>query len=293
MSRTTLLTGATGFLGSHLLEALLGEGFQVVIIKRSFSDTWRIAHLIKQVKAYDLDKEPIEKAFRDQHIDVLIHTACNYGRKNEPMSQILETNLLFGLRLLENSIKFKAKTFINTDTFLQRHCDYYSLSKSQFVEWLRKDARNLQVINLKIDYMYGPKDEPPKLIPWVVSQLKVGVPEINLTMGNQKRDFIYVDDVVSAYIKIMQNLHNLSMFSIFDVGSGDLVSLKKFLHMLKSKYEAIHGKINTILNFGALPYREGELMTVHVDNIPLMKLGWTAAYNFESGIKMLLAEKKD
>ena len=54
MAIKILLTGATGFLGSHLLESFLHQGFEVVILKRSTSDTWRISHLIEKIKSYNI-----------------------------------------------------------------------------------------------------------------------------------------------------------------------------------------------------------------------------------------------
>ncbi|MFK5948574.1 MAG: GDP-mannose 4,6-dehydratase, partial [Methylococcales bacterium] len=66
--KNILLTGATGFLGSHLLEALLNESYQVVILKRSTSDTWRINHLLEQVKSYDVDIQNLDLAFSEQSI---------------------------------------------------------------------------------------------------------------------------------------------------------------------------------------------------------------------------------
>ena len=50
MVKNILLTGATGFIGSHLLEKLLKESYNVIVLKRSFSDTWRIKHLLIKVK---------------------------------------------------------------------------------------------------------------------------------------------------------------------------------------------------------------------------------------------------
>jgi len=78
--KTILLTGPTGFLGSHLLQALLNEGYKVIILKRSFSDTWRINHLLDNLKSYDINKTPLEKPFEENKIDIIIHTATNYGR---------------------------------------------------------------------------------------------------------------------------------------------------------------------------------------------------------------------
>jgi nucleoside-diphosphate-sugar epimerase len=290
MAKTILLTGATGFLGSHLLEVLLRERYQVVILKRSTSDTWRIEHLLDQVKTYDVDQVPVEAAFEGQQIDAAFHTACNYGRNNDPISSVAETNLMFGLKLLEATIQFNTDTFFNTDTLLRKQLNDYTLSKKQFVEWLKKKSGKIQIINLKLEHMYGSKDDATKFVPWVISQLSSGAPEIRLTKGEQKRDFIYVDDVVSGYLLALEKSYRLPEFSEFDVGTGELVTVREFIENLKDAYEARFGKVSTKLEFGALPYRDGEMMSVKVDNRALSDLGWRCKTSRAEGIRKIIGD---
>ncbi len=290
IKQTILLTGATGFLGSHLLEALLAKGHKVVVLKRSTSNIWRIEHLMAQVTSYDVDVQPLELAFEQQRIDVVMHTACHYGRNGAPIHQIVESNLMFGLRILDACLKFNTDTFFNTDTLLQKHLNVYTLSKKQFVEWLKQHSDQIQVVNLKLEHMFGPKDDATKFVPWVLSQLKANVPEIKLTKGEQERDFIYIDDVVSAYITLLEKAPGLVKFNEFDVGSGQLMTVKTFLESLKKVYEASFGTSMTKLNFGALPYRAGEMMTVEVNNKSLLDLGWSAKTELENGLKNIIKE---
>jgi CDP-paratose synthetase len=288
MQKTVLLTGATGFLGSYLLEALLLKGYKLVILKRTTSKVWRIEHLMSQVIYYDVDIQPIELAFTDQRIDYVMHTACHYGRNNECLSQIVETNLMFSLRILDACIKFNTDTFFNTDTLLSKHLNTYSLSKKQFVEWLRQYSDKIQVVNLKLEHMYGPKDDVSKFVPWVISQLKKNVPEIKLTSGDQFRDFIFIDDVVSAYICTLENIESLGSFSQFDVGTGKLISIKNFIMKVKQRFEKVFEINKTVLLFGAIPKRPGELNTVNVNNKALIDLGWESRYSIEQGIGKML-----
>lgn len=290
--KTLLLTGATGFLGSHLLEALLHEGYHVVILKRSTSDTWRIKHLLEQCTSYDVDQQALDLAFQDQHIDAVIHTACHYGRNDDPISAIVESNLMFGLRVLETAIAFNTDTFFNTDTLLQKHLNVYTLSKKQFVEWLQQQSDKIQVVNLKLEHMYGPKDDQTKFVSWLISQFEMDVSEIPLTEGTQKRDFIYIEDVVSAYITLLSKTESLPRFSEFDVGTGALCTVRSFVETLKHNYELVHGAVNTKLNFGARPYREGEMMEISVNNSELRELGWYPKETIETGLKKLVESEK-
>lgn len=290
--KTILLTGATGFLGSHLLEALLKKGYKIVILKRSTSDLWRIEELMPQVISYDVDVQPLELAFKQQHIDCVMHTACHYGRNDDSLGQIVETNLMFGLKIIDASLKFNTAIFINTDTLLNKYLNVYSLSKKQFVEWLQQASDKIQVINLKLEHMYGPKDDSTKFVPWVLSQLQQRVADIKLTKGEQQRDFIYIDDVVSAFLIALEKATSLKDFSEFDVGTGQLVSVKNFLEQLKVSYEATFSATVTKLAFGAIPYRPGEMMTVEVNNKPLLDLGWEPKISFEKGTQKFLKSFK-
>lgn len=289
--RTILLTGATGFLGSHLLEALLKEKYQVVVLKRSTSNIWRIRHLLQQVKSYDIDLEPVENAFSEQHIDIVFHTACHYGRDDDSITRIVASNLMLGLDVLENGIRFKTSAILNADTLLQKHLNVYTLSKKQFVEWLKNESGKIQVVNLKLEHMYGPKDDGAKFVPWVINQLKGNVPEIMLTKGEQERDFIYISDVVSAFMLIVEKLDDLDKFTEFDVGTGKLITIQSFLKKLKQSYVAGFGASPTTLAFGRLPYREGEIMRVQVNNQPLLDLGWESKVQLNTGLKHVINEK--
>ncbi len=282
--KTVLLTGATGFLGSHLLEALLERDYNVVILKRSTSDTSRINHLLNKVTSYDADCGQIEKAFEEQCIDIIIHTACHYGRNGDTISKVVESNLMYGSKVLDAALKFDVRTFINTDTLLIKELNAYTLSKKQFVEWLKQNGNKIYVVNLKLEHMYGPKDDSAKFVPWVLSEMIRNVPEIKLTLGKQQRDFIYVDDVVSAYMLFLEDVPNPPVFSEFDVGSGSLISVKDFLKKLRYIYEVKHGKLETYFDFGAIPYREAEQMTMQVDNSGLRKLGWNATVSLDEGL---------
>lgn len=285
-----LLTGANGFLGSHLLEALLSQQYNVVILKRSTSALWRIAHLMHQVTSYDVDVHPLERAFKEQKIDCVIHAACHYGRNGDSIHRIVQSNLFYGIQVLEAAITNNVKTFINTDSLLPRDLNPYSLSKKQLVDWLKHQSDHIQVVNLRLEHMFGPKDDATKFVSWVIAQLKANAPEIKLTQGEQLRDFIYIDDVVNAYLTVLSKLAVLPNYSELDVGSGELTTVRSFLEQLKQACEMSFGKLETQFVFGALPYRDGEMMRVDVNTQGLLDLGWSAKTDIGHGLKYILKE---
>lgn len=284
---TILLSGATGFLGSYLLKRFTQEGFDVIALKRSTSDTYRIEKLLSKITYYDVDKIEIAEIFKKHTIDMVVNTVTDYGRANSQISSILETNLMFSVRLLENAVENHVKTFINTDTLLDKEINAYALSKNQLVQWMHFLSDKMNMVNIKIEHMYGPLDDDNKFIYWVIKQLRQNVEKIDLTSGVQKRDFIYIDDIVEAYMIVVNNLEQLSSFEEFELGSGDAIEVKEFLGLV---YDQINQKqtVTTELNFGAVAYRDKENMCMQADISKLVSLGWKPTISLEEGIKRTL-----
>lgn len=293
---TVLLTGATGFLGSHLLKRLLEAKYGVVILKRTFSDTWRITDLLPKVQAYNIDRVSLEKAFKENQIDTVIHTATTYGKK-EGMASIIESNILLPVKLLELSISYQTETFINADSFFNtpelnyKHLAAYSLSKRQLVEWLKTVSGRIQVINMKLEHLYGPRDGNEKFVTWLIKECIKNPPELKLTKGEQKRDFIYVSDAANAFISALKEKSSLPDYSEFQVGTGNGTSIRDFAVKVKETVSAVSGEdIGTFLNFGALPYTDGEIMESKADNAALKQLGWNCSVELNEGLKNTVKE---
>jgi nucleoside-diphosphate-sugar epimerase len=293
MAIKILLTGATGFLGSHLLESFIHQGFDVSILKRSTSDTWRISHLIEKIKSYNIDEATINSILREASPEIIVHTACSYGRKNESLIDIVNSNLILGINLLEESIKYNVKTFINTDSLLPRNINDYSLSKAQFTDWLMIRSNKIKVINFKIEHIYGIHDDSKKFIPWIINEMINESTSINLTSGIQKRDFIYVSDVVDAYNLVIQKNATLQSWNEFELGTNTFIQVKKLVLKLALLIEEKFDKIILPrLNFGSLSYRKDEIMIPILDNSKLIKLGWKPEVTIDEGLNKIIKEYK-
>lgn len=285
-----LLTGATGFLGSYLLKSFVNSGHEIIALKRTTSNTYRIDSYLKKVTLYDIDKINLEDIFKNHKIDIVINTVTNYGRINNKISSILDTNLIFGLKLLEESVNNNLKVFINTDTLLERNLNSYALSKAQLVDWMKfLSNKNTKMINVKIEHMYGPKDDENKFIYWLINKLKQNVEKIDLTSGVQKRDFIYITDIVNAYETIIQNINKFSKFEEIELGSGNSIEVKKFVKQIVKELK-LKQDISTNLNFGVVPYRDNENMEMKADIEKLTNLDWKAKVSIEDGIKKIIKE---
>lgn len=283
------ITGATGFLGQCLSDHFLhkfGNDVKLIALVSNKNKNYKYKDN-PNTKVYYLDKTPIPTIFNNDKIDVVIHTATLYGRNKENVIDVERVNVEFPLVILSEAIKHNVKIFVNTSTILSKNINPYALTKSHFEDWLSLYADKIKCINLKLDHFYGPNDSPIKFIAWIIEQLKHNVSYIDLTEGSQIRDFIYIDDVVSAFDTIIKNEKQIPIgkLNTFEVGTNCKTSIKKMVITIKEKL----GNTKTTLNFGAIPYRKNEVLDYIVDTSNLRLLGWKPKYpSIEQGIQKLL-----
>ena len=120
-----LITGVNGFLGSNIARVLLDDGHKVFGLEKSISNNSRIDNL--DIKLYD-----IKNFFNcNQKIDAVIHTATLYGRDNESLKEIIDSNFNFPIDLANYCSENNVKYFINIDTILDKFTNIYTLTKKQ------------------------------------------------------------------------------------------------------------------------------------------------------------------
>ncbi len=198
---------------------------------------------------------------------------------------MFKANIELPTKLLELGTKHEVNFFINTHTFGSSKYGLYSSMKNSFIEIAKYSTANFKVkfINMKLEAMYGEKDDCSKFIPFVIKSI-LQDSEIKATEGVQKRDFIYVKDVVDAYLKVLDNLGNLNKnFIEFEIGTGNSISLRDLLSKIE---EAINKKANINIKWGAISYKKNEIFDSKA-NIEKAKniLGWYPNYDLNSGLK--------
>jgi nucleoside-diphosphate-sugar epimerase len=280
-----LLTGASGYLGSRVAAALAGAHRVVALVRRT-SSLARLAPVLPRLELHHAEDGGYEELLRARGIDVVLHCATNYGRGDVPRPDVVEANLVLPLALLEAAMRSGRRVaFVNTDTMLDKDVSDYTLSKKQFREWLRVVSDELVAVNVPIEHFFGPGDDPTKFVTSVLRSLLAGEPRIALTPGDQERDFIYVDDVVSALLAILRFAHGARPgFHEFELGRGEPMKIRAFVELAK----ALSGNETTVLDFGARPYRRNEVMRIAADTGRLRALGWEPRHDPASGLRLTI-----
>ena len=287
MSKEIFITGATGFLGSSLVKKFLSEGYNIHALIRRNSNRSRLINL-PNINYIESREDNIKNFFKENKIDILIHTACNYGRGNEDHKEILNTNINLGVELINLCDKFNVPLFINTHSTLPRDLNIYSSSKHEFNDILKKRKGPTKILNFVFDHMYGPNDDENKFVLFLIKKILKNE-SIQLTKCEQKRDFIYIDDLVEAYFIAVENFDN-SLPQIFyehEVSSGEVIILKDFVNELFFQLSKNNNLKNNI-NFGAIDYRKGEQMNISLDSKSLHSIGWEVKTNLSYGIKKVI-----
>lgn len=268
-----LVTGGTGFLGSFIVKNLIFNGYKPILLLRESSSISRIAELVDFCKIIRYGHISIEEHFKTEKPDVVIHTACNYGREVRNISSIIEDNILFGVKVFEACLKNGIKVFANIDSTLPKELNVYSLSKYQFKELLKIHSTEIKVLNFRLDHMYGENDDKNKFIYWFIDRCLNDKDLIELTDGSQKRDFIHVNDVSSAIINVIECNDSHEKFINLDLGTGKLISMKDFILLLAKIVEEVHGvDVTKRLAWGKLRLRKKDF------KYPEMDIHWLNDY---------------
>jgi nucleoside-diphosphate-sugar epimerase len=262
-----LVTGATGFLGSHLTRSLYLSGYKIIISHRNSSSFERINDIFNKIVLWNIEKNSIDKLFCHNTIDCVIHCATNYG-KIDPESSVFKSNIIFPLELLEGCEKYNVKMFINTDSYFnKKNLTYsalpsYSKTKKLFLSLMKNYEKKIPtILNLRLEHLYGEYDNQDKFIPYCFDAM-LKDKTLDLTYGHQKRDFIHINDCTNAYSKIIR-AHQISEnkgYWDIEIGTGNSITLRNFVLCMKK----ITGS-KSILNFGAVPYRSDEIMDSKAD----------------------------
>jgi nucleoside-diphosphate-sugar epimerase len=164
---------------------------------------------------------------------------------------------------------------------LEKSVSIYSLSKAHFREYLEINQEEASITNVALEHFFGPGDDTSKFVTRIIRALNNKEPIIALTEGSQKRDFVYVNDVLNALMKIInESWKKKPGLNTYQIGTGSAISIRHFVETAKK----LSGNSETILNFGAVPLRKNEPKEVIVNLDPIKELGWSPKWTLEQAL---------
>ena len=292
-----VVTGGAGFIGSHLVDALVAGGNNVVVLDSLISGKEaNLAHALDQIEFHQVDvaHDDLSDFFID--CDVVFHLAALADIVPSIVNPVgyMSTNVLGTLRVLEAVRKHKVRrvvyaassscyglaTEVPTKETAQIQPTYpYALSKWMGEELVMHwgELYKFEVLSLRLFNVYGPRARTSgnygAVLGVFFAQHLAGLPLTVVGDGTQTRDFIYVQDVVAAFVAASRcNAKGVSI----NIGASNPVSVNEVARM-------VGGQIVNI------PRRPGEPDTTHAD-ISLAKryLDWIPKTTFEEGMKLTI-----
>ena len=300
------LTGATGFIGSHLLRRLIKEKFEVHISVRENSSLNRIKDVMDNCICHTLDLTDFNSTknlIKKLKPAIIFHLAA-YGAnyQQQDIYQAVNVNIKVSVNLFKSYLENKLFRFVYTGTSLEygykikpvserslpHPQSIYAITKFAAVHLLSlmaKKAKQGNLVILRPFGVFGESEVNYKLFSQIINKLNEGLP-LEMTEGEQIRDYIYIDDFIDACIRAAKiTLTNLNNVEIINIGSGKETSIKDIALKIAGQL----GVNKDLLRFGALPYRPDEIM-YSVANIKKAKkiLNWKPKTSLEEGIKNVI-----
>ena len=291
-----LVTGASGFLGSHLVRELLEKGHSVSVLLRPDSNVWRLHESIARVRvipgsmqdlsglALELEREPVDVAFHLAWAGV----TAEHRNSTEPAIR----NLSGTLNLWEVLHKAGCKTFIGAgsqaeygpsstalhETTPAAPQTVYGASKLSLGILLQQLCATvgMRFAWLRLLSAYGPADDARHMVPSLVSAL-LRREKPALTAGEQVWDYLFVTDAAAAFCAVMESHAS----GVFNLCSGQTCILRDFITVIR---DCIDPTLS--LGFGELPYRTDQVMHLEANISRLHEAtGWSPKINLAEGIR--------
>jgi nucleoside-diphosphate-sugar epimerase len=289
------ITGATGFIGSHLARLLVREGCEVFALLRPESDAWRIRDLLPALKVVEGDVLGPEEGWSDRLETIRPEVCFHFAWYTEPgvflqsalNLQYLSASVPLAMRVADAGCRklVVPGSFSEYDQSLGylaedspiRPNTIYGSAKSALYQGLALWAprAGLELLWPRLFSVYGPGEHEKRFVPAVITAALRGEPT-RLTPGEQMRDYLHVADVAGAVWAVAQS----DLTGPVNIGSGHPVAIRE----LATRVGTIL-KRPDLIRLGDLPYREGDPMFICA-NTRLLKnaTSWVPGFDLEAGL---------
>jgi nucleoside-diphosphate-sugar epimerase len=293
------VTGASGFVGANLARRLLHDGHDVHLLLRPGYAPWRIDEIRGQVTlhlASLADRDQLATVVRHARPEWIFHLATHGAYSSQTdLGEMVQTNVLGTINLVEECLKVGFDAFVNTGSSseygLKDHApserewldpnSYYAVTKASASLYCRYTAQRHGVLlpTLRLYSVYGPYEEPTRLLPTL---LRLGLESRLPPLVNPEtsRDFVYVDDVVEAYLQATTGERD-EPGAIYNVGTGVQTSLREVVELTRRLLQ-----LETEPNWGTMPARIWDTQVWVADPRKIREqLGWVPKYTLEQGLR--------
>lgn len=297
-----LVTGGAGFIGSHVVDAFIDAGHQVVVVDNL--STGKRENVNPQARFYAVDIrriEELEEVFAAERPEAISHQAAlaNVRASMEDPITYAEVNILGSLALLELARKYGCRRFIYASTggavygepervpVTEDHpinpLDPYGSSKHAVEHYLYLYRRHygLSYVSLRYPNVYGPRQDPlgeAGVVAIFTGLMLQGKQPVINGSGEQQRDFVYVGDIARANVLALERGEG-----IYNIGSGIPTDVNTIFAELKAATgypgEARHG-----------PAKQGEVFRIYLDaRRASQELGWQPTVSVREGLARTVA----
>ena len=300
-----LVTGAPGFIGSHLTRRLVEVEADVHAVTPDVSSVYptRLAELRDRITLHEaniVDRGAMEALVAEVQPERVFHLAAytHVGKSWQRVDECIQSNVQGTVNLLQALERSPYKRFVymgsseiygDIDVPFREDAQVnpvspYSVAKYAGEMYCRIFAQghDWPIVMVRPFNAYGPAQSPDRVIPEIIVRALRGQ-ELKMTQGRQTREFNYVEDLVSGLV-LLGTADGIDG-ELFNLGCGEEVSMRDLAL-------TIHGLMGTAVppQFGALPDRPTEIWRMYSDSTKVReRLGWKPAHTLEQGLQKTIA----
>lgn len=289
-TKKALISGGTGFIGSHLVRHLVQTGWDVHVVSSSDKhDLLLDVSDVITIHIHDGSTERMHEIVAAADPDIVFHLASLFLSEHTAaqVESLIRSNILFATQLVDAMAAHGVRLLVNTGTSWEHFCNstyspvnLYAATKQAFEAILQYyiEARALQVVTLKLFDTYGSGDPRPKLFT-LLRRIAGEQTVLAMSPGEQLIDLVHVDDVVEAFVFAAERLFTgvVEGHERYAVSSGKPIRLRELVEI----YKRVTGR-ELPIEWGERPYRPREVMVPWSDGAVLP--GWSPKVGLEEGL---------